>query len=83
MEIQKNMNLDYKLLISIKGDASNREFYRKKKGNKSSIIIFCKKEKYKNLIIYESINRVLVKNKISAPKYISQNLKKNFIEIED
>ena len=83
MEIQKNMNLDYKLLTPIKGDASNRKFYRKKKGNKSSIIIFCKKEKYKNLIIYESINRVLIKNKISAPKYISQNLKKDFIEIED
>ena len=74
------MNLDYKLLTPIKGDASNRKFYRKKKGNKSSIIIFCKKEKYKNLIIYESINRVLIKNKISAPKYISQNLKKDFID---
>ena len=25
------MNLDYKLLTPIKGDASNRKFYRKKK----------------------------------------------------
>ena len=77
------MNLDYNSLTPIKGDASYRKFFRKKYLNKTSIIIFCKKEKFKNLVIYESINRILIKNKISAPKLINQNLKKNFIEIED
>ncbi len=77
------MNLDYNSLSSLKGDASYRKFFRKKYLNKTSIIIFCKKEKFKNLVVYESINRILIKNKISAPKLINQNLKNNFIEIED
>ena len=66
-------------LILLSGDASFRKFYRKKK----SILVFCKKEKKNNLLIYDAINKVLIKNKIKAPKLISQNYKKNFIEIED
>ena len=65
----------------IKGDASYRKFYRNKK--KKSILVFTKKEKNKNLLIYDSINKILIKNNIIAPKLLSQNYKKNYIEIQD
>ena len=67
----------------IKGDASFRNFFRKKKGNLSSIIVFAKKEKFKNLIIYDSVNKILIKNKILAPRLYQQNYQKNYIEIQD
>ena len=35
------------------------------------------------MIIYEAVNRFLKKNDINTPKLISENYKKNFIEIED
>ena len=65
----------------IKGDASFRKFYRNTK--KNSIIVFADKEKVKNLLIYDSINKILIKNNIIAPKLFSQNYKKNYIEIQD
>ena len=43
MDFEKN-------LIAIKGDASFRKFYRKKKGKKSSIIVYANREKVKNLL---------------------------------
>ncbi len=70
-----------KNLKKIKGDASFREFYRNKKNK--SIIVFSNKEKNKNLLIYDAINRILIKNKILAPNLVSQNYSNNFIEIED
>jgi N-acetylmuramate 1-kinase len=70
-------------LKRIKGDASFRTFYRKKNGTKKSIIVFAKKEKEKNLLIYDAINRLLIKNKILAPKLYKENYKENFMEIED
>ena len=72
-----------KNLKKIKGDASFRKFYRKKKGNRSSIIVISKKEKFKNLLIYDAINKILIKNKILAPKLYSEEYTKNYIEIED
>ena len=68
-------------LREIKGDASFRKFYRNTK--KNSIIVLANREKIKNLLIYDSINKILIKNKIIAPKLISQNYKKNYIEIQD
>ncbi len=68
---------------AIKGDASFRTFFRKKIKNKSSIIIFAKKEKRKNLLIYDAINRILLKNNIVAPKLLSEKYSKGLIEIED
>ena len=65
----------------IKGDASYRKFYRNKK--KKSIIVFANKEKTKNLLVYDAINKILIKNNILAPKLLKQNFNKNFIEIED
>ena len=70
-------------LKKIKGDASFRTFYRKKIGNKKSIIVFASKNIEKNLLIYDAINNLLIKNKILAPKMYNENYKKNFIEIED
>ena len=55
-------------LKKIKGDASFRTFYRKKIGNKNSIIVFATKEKKMNLLIYDAMNSLLIKNKILAPK---------------
>ena len=72
-----------KNLKKIKGDASFRKFFRKRKKNFSSIIVFSKKEKKQNLLIYDSINKVLNKNKILAPKLYQENYNKNYIEIQD
>ena len=67
----------------ISGDASFREFYRLKKGNKTSIIVQANKNKFKNLIIYTIINKILKENKINAPKLISNHYQNNMIEISD
>ncbi len=75
------MNLNK--IKKISGDASFRIFYRKKYNNKSSIIIYCKKEKKSNLLIYDAINQILNQHRVKAPKLISQNYKKNYIEIND
>ena len=71
------MNLNN--LTKLSGDASFRQFYRSNK----SIIVLCKKEKKSNLLIYDAINKILIKNKIKAPKLLNQNYKNNLIEIED
>ena len=77
------MNFDKSKIIPIKGDASFRKFYRKKTNKKSLIIVYAKKEKKKNLLNYDSINKLLLKNKIIAPKLLSESFSKNFIEIDD
>ena len=71
----------FKKLKKIKGDASFRIFYRD--CYNSSIIVFSRKEKTKNLLIYDAINKILLKNKILAPCLLSHNYSKNYIEIED
>ena len=77
------MSLNKKKLKEIRGDASFRVFYRKKNLKNSSIIVYANKEKKKNLLIYDAINKILIKNKILAPKLYNEEYKKNFIEIED
>ena len=74
-----------KYLKKIKGDASFRKFFRNKNKNKNftSIIVFSKKEKLKNLLIYDAINKVLNKNNILAPKLYKENYNKNYLEIQD
>ncbi|MDC0054315.1 phosphotransferase [Candidatus Pelagibacter sp.] len=64
---------------SLSGDASFRKFYR----HKNIIFIFSKKDTKKNLLIYDAINKILIKNKIKAPKLIRQNYKSKYIQIED
>ena len=72
-----------KNLTKIKGDASSREFFRKQNNNNSSVLVFAKKEKFKNLIIYDAINKILIKNRILAPTLYNENYNKHFIEIQD
>ena len=73
--------LNFKELKEIKGDASFRKFYRNKKNR--SIVVYAIKDKVKNLLIYDAINKILLKNKILAPKLLGQNYKNNYIEVED
>ena len=73
--------LNFRELRKIKGDASFRKFYRNKKNN--SIVVFAKKEKVKNLLDYDAVNKILNRNKILAPKLLSQSFNKNYIEVED
>ncbi len=72
-----------KSLKKLKGDASLRTFFRNKKKKSSSIIVYANKNKRSNLLIYDSINQILLKNNILAPKLLSENYSKNYIEIED
>ena len=74
--------MNYKLK-KISGDASFREFYRLQKGKNTSIIIQAKKEKFKNLITYIVVNKILAKYKIYAPKLITNHYEHNIIEITD
>jgi len=72
-------------LLSISGDASFRQYYRKfnQKKNLSSIIVISKKEKNKNLLVYTAINQFLLDHNIRTPRLLAENYKKGFIEIED
>ena len=71
------MNL--KKFKKLSGDASFRQFYR----TNNSVLVYSKIQKRSNLLNYDAVNKILIKNKILAPGLISQNYKKNFIEIED
>ena len=73
------MSLNNKKVIKLEGDASERKFYR----SKNSIIIFSKKDKKKNLLIYDAINRILNSGGINAPRLLKNNYKKNLIEVND
>ena len=74
--------MQYKLK-KIRSDASFREFFRLKKGNKTSIIVTAKKERYRNLIAYSVINKFLRRKGIHTPKTISQHFSEAIMEIED
>ena len=63
----------------LSGDASFRNFYR----SRNSIIVYCVKNKKSNLLDYDAINKILIKKEVLAPFLISQNYKKNYIEIQD
>ena len=73
------MKLNNKKVTKLEGDASERKFYR----SKNSIIIFSKKNKKKNLLIYDAINRILNSGGICAPRLLKNNYKKNLIEVND
>ena len=70
-------------LKKITNDASFREFYRIQKNLKSSILIRANKDKFKNLIVYAAVIKLLIENKISAPKLIQEYFKDEMMEIED
>ena len=70
-------------ILPIAGDASFRKFYRLITNKSKKIIVFTKKEKYKNLIAYSAVNKFLTDNKILAPKLYAHNYSKGIIVIED
>ena len=74
--------MQYKLK-KIRSDASFREFFRLKKGNKTSIIVTARKERFRNLIAYSAINKFLRGKGIHTPKTISQHYSEGIMEIED
>ena len=74
--------MKYKIL-TIAGDASFRIFYRLIQKKSRKIIVFAKKEKYKNLVAYTAINKFLRANKIFAPKLYKYNFSKGIITIQD
>ena len=75
--------MSFNKLKKLSGDASFRSFYRKKNINYSSVLVYSKKQKISNLLIYDAINNLLIKNNLLAPKLIDQNYYKNYIELED
>ena len=79
------MTLKKHKLLPISSDASFRQYYRKFHYKKkiSTIIVISKKEKYKNLLVYDAINKFLLGSNIRAPRLISKNYQKSFMEIED
>ena len=79
---KKLIKMNYKLQ-KISGDASFREFYRVKKNNKTSIIVFARKEQYKNLAVYSVVNKILNSNNILSPKLLKNYYKDSMIEITD
>ena len=83
MENGKIINLMESKILPITGDASFRTFYRFILNKKGKILVLAKKEKYKNLIAYSSINKFLRNNKIFAPKLYTYNFSKGVIVIED
>jgi len=70
-------------LKKLKGDASHRNFFRKKYNEGNAIIILAKKDKFKNLLVYDAISKILNKNKILAPKLYREDYENNYIEVED
>ena len=72
-----------KNLKKIKGDASVRKFYRKKNDSFNSIVVFAKKDKFKNLLVYDAINKILIKNNILAPALYLEKYNKGYLEIQD
>jgi len=73
--------MNFRDFKKLSGDASHRNFYRNKKNN--SIIVYTKNDKFKNLLIYDSINKLLNLNNIDTPVLINQYYAKNYIEISD
>ncbi len=70
-------------LKKLKGDASHRKFFRKIYKGVNSIVILAEKDKFKNLLVYDAISKILNKNKILAPKLYQENYKNKNIEVED
>ena len=83
LENGKITNLMRSKIWSIVGDASFRKFYRITLDKRSKIIALAEKEKYKNLIIYSTINKFLRDNGIFAPRVFTQDYVKGIMIMED
>ena len=83
LENGKITNLMQSKIRPIAGDASFRKFYRLILNKSSKIIALAEKEKYKNLIIYSTINKFLRDNGIFAPRVFTQDYEKGIMIMED
>ncbi len=83
MENGENLNSMKFKISPIAGDASFRKFYRITSNKKKKILVFAKKEKYKNLTAYIAVNNFLRKHKLYTPKTLLNNVKQGIIIIED
>jgi N-acetylmuramate 1-kinase len=83
VESGKIINLMKSKIVPIAGDASSRRFYRAVFNKKSKIVVFSKKDKYKNLVAYAAVNKFLREKNILAPKLFEYNYEKGIIVIED
>ena len=83
LENGKITNLMQSKIWSIAGDASFRKFYRLTLNKSSKIIALAEKEKYKNLIVYSTINKFLRDNKIFTPRVFTQDYTKGIMIMED
>ena len=83
LENGKITDLMQSKIRSIAGDASFRKFYRLILNNSSKIIAIAEKEKYKNLIVYSTINKFLRNNKIFTPRVFTQDYTKGIMIMED
>ena len=81
--LENGKNLMQIKFKKISSDASFREFYRIQKNLKSSILVKANKDKFKNLIVYAAVNKLLIENKIKAPKLIKEYFNNEMMEIED
>ncbi len=70
-------------LKKISSDASFREYYRIQKNLSSSILVRAHKDSFKNLIVYAAVNKLLIENRIKAPKLLNEYFKNEMMEIED
>ena len=83
LENGKITNLMQFKIRPIAGDASFRKFYRLTLNKSSKVIALAEKEKYKNLIIYSTINKFLRDNGIFAPRVFMQDYAKGIMIMED
>jgi len=83
LENGKITNLMQSKIRPIAGDASFRKFYRLILNKNSKIIALAEKEKYKNLIIYSTINKFLRDNGIFAPRVFTQDYAKGLMIMVD
>jgi len=74
--------MQYKIK-KISGDASFREFYKVEKNSNSTILVKANRDRFRNLVIYAGINKLLIKNNIKAPKLVKEYFDKNMMEIEN
>ena len=81
----KIINLVKYKILPIIGDASFRQFYRIIIKKKNKILVFSKKDKNKNLIIYSAINKFLRRNKIMPVNLYKgeQRLTESLIGVEN
>ena len=71
-------------LKKISSDASFREFYRIQKDTKSTILVRANKDKFKYLIVYAAVNKVLIDNRIKAPKLLKEYFENDaFVDSDD